>query len=92
MGKEALAWFEAAIAAVERIGIAKTLLILIALGAVIQVKKIANGFNKVLATILKHRQEMTRINAKVENNKQKLENALKGRKRRAPTTPRQQRK
>jgi hypothetical protein len=46
MGKETLAWFEAAIAAVERIGIAKTLLIFIALGSLFQIKQIFNGFNK----------------------------------------------
>jgi hypothetical protein len=91
MGQEALAWFNAAVAAVERIGIAKTLLILTALGALIQIKTIFKGFNKILDTVLTHNREMTRINAKVENNKQKLIIALKGRKRKVPPAPRQPR-
>jgi hypothetical protein len=91
MVQDALAWFNAAIGAIERIGLVKTLFILIALGTLIQINGILKGFNRILDTVLRHHREMIRINAKVENAKQKLAIALKGRKRKVPPAPRQPR-
>ena len=86
MGEEALAWFKAALESVEKIGLFRTLVILIALGCVIRIGEILRGFKDILDTVLTHYRELTRIKAKVELDKQKLAIALKGRKRKVSVT------
>jgi hypothetical protein len=88
MGEETLAWFKAALESVEKIGLFRTLVILIALGTLIKIKEILSGLREILDTILTHHRELTRIRAKVERDKEKLAIALKGRRRKIPPAQR----
>jgi len=85
MGKDALPdpgpWIEA----VERIGIANTVVLILALGIAISIPlrgpAYLKGLNEVIKTVLKYRTEKARVSAKVKEKQANLNAALDARKR-----------
>lgn len=81
MWKETLPWLEAAFGAVERIGLIRTIFIILTVAVAIGIIGIFRDFNNILNTVLTHKRESERTRAKIENDKKRLEVALEGRKR-----------
>jgi len=87
MWKETLAaWLDKAIDGVERIGLIRTIFVLLTVSVAIGIVLISKDFNKILKTILMHKREDKRVVAKIENERQRLEVALKSRKRKVPNS------
>lgn len=89
MWTETLPWLEAAIGAVQRIGLIRAVFIILTVAVAIGLVGIFKDFNNILNTILTHKRESERNRAKIENDKQRLTVALEARKRKVSSPKRQ---
>jgi hypothetical protein len=79
-------WLKSAFDAAERIGVFSVCLLVVAAGLAVGLAQpkggMLKGFNKILDTVLKYKNEKRRIGAQVEREQEKRRVALAARKRR----------